>query len=122
MFGPYLFQTNLGTLYFYGLAACENSHPSSLPARVTPFLRKATWAGNEEGRLFSQANGLAHRRGLSNHIIALSFNSDMTGRVTITVNFVEACNLQFNRPIPIYQNSNLAPRLRGIKQKKWNQG
>ena len=26
--------------------------------------------------------------------------------------------LQMNSPIPIYKNSNLAPRLRGIKQKK----
>ena len=33
--------------------ACENSRPSSLPARVA---RNATRAGSEEGRLFSQAN------------------------------------------------------------------
>ena len=34
--------------------ACENSRPSSLPARVA-FTRNATRAGREEGRLFSQA-------------------------------------------------------------------
>ena len=38
----------------------RNSRPSSLPARVAfrvSFTRNATRAGNEEGRLFSQATG-----------------------------------------------------------------
>ena len=48
--------------FSYKPLACENSRPSSLPARVafrekdTSFSRNATQAGSEEGRLFSQAN------------------------------------------------------------------
>ena len=39
------------------LVACENSRPSSLPARVAfrPSRETPLWAGSEEGRLFSQA-------------------------------------------------------------------
>ena len=40
------------------LLACENSRPSSLPARVAFREKDATRAGSEEGRLFSQANEL----------------------------------------------------------------
>ena len=47
------------------MVACENSRPSSLPARVAfreeDVSRNVTRGGSEEGRLFSQANGLANR-------------------------------------------------------------
>ena len=45
------------------MIACENSRPSSLPARValrvkTSFTRNATRAESDEGRLFSQAKNM----------------------------------------------------------------
>ena len=43
------------------LLACENSRPSSLPARVASFPRNATRAGSEEGRLFSQVISLPNQ-------------------------------------------------------------
>ena len=44
----------------YVLVACENSRPSSLPARMAfrDLLAKRHSVGSEEGRLFSQANFL----------------------------------------------------------------
>ena len=41
------------------IIACENSRPSSLPARVA---FHATRAGSEEGRLFSQATNIREVR------------------------------------------------------------
>ena len=50
------FNNNIKLFYCGGFIACENSRPSSLPARLA-FRENATWARSEEGWLFSQASG-----------------------------------------------------------------